>query len=144
MTTLEKLEFKVLILAPVEKVWDILWNDKTYRQWTAVFSPDSQAESDWREGSEIRFLDGKGNGMRSLIENRTDYKEMTFRHLAEIHEGKELSGKWSDAIERYTLKTENGNTEVKVELDSPSEFKNYFSETFPKALLKVKELSESF
>lgn len=48
MTTLE---FKIEINAPKEKVWDILWNDATYKQWTSVFCEGNYVVSDWKEGS---------------------------------------------------------------------------------------------
>ncbi len=45
-------------------------------------------------------------------------------------------------MENYTLKENGGTTELNIDMDSNAEFKNYFSETWPKALEKVKELSE--
>lgn len=65
---MEKLDFSIDINAPKEKVWNVLWNDATYPQWTAVFTEGSHAESDWKEGSQILFLDGKGDGLVSKIE----------------------------------------------------------------------------
>ena len=41
---MERKEFKTAIDAPKEKVWDVLWNDETYRQWTTPFSEGSYAE----------------------------------------------------------------------------------------------------
>ena len=48
---MEKLKFSININAPREKVWDVLLGEKTYPQWTSVFSPDSisTAETDWQE-----------------------------------------------------------------------------------------------
>lgn len=43
MTTLE---FKIEINASKEKVWDVLWNEETYKQWTSVFCEGAYAESD--------------------------------------------------------------------------------------------------
>ena len=57
MTTLE---FKIEINAPKEKVWDILWNDATYKQWTSVFCEGNYVVSDWKEGSKIHFLSPNG------------------------------------------------------------------------------------
>jgi uncharacterized protein YndB with AHSA1/START domain len=36
-------QFKTLIDAPREKVWDILWADDTYQKWTAAFCEGSKA-----------------------------------------------------------------------------------------------------
>jgi hypothetical protein len=141
---MEKLKFNISVKAPREKVWKVLWDDATYRQWTSVFSPDSHAKSDWKEGSKIHFLDGKGNGMYSIIETKIGNTQMTFKHIGEIKNDVEspASSDWGDARESYFLsETENG-TELRVELDAVGEFLDYFKEVFPKALQKVKELSE--
>jgi len=45
-------------------------------------------------------------------------------------------------LENYTFTNQNGKTVVKVEMDSNQEFKSYFEETWPKALKKLKEISE--
>ena len=39
-------KFEVTINATPEKVWDVLWNDLTYTQWTSVFCHGSYAVSD--------------------------------------------------------------------------------------------------
>jgi uncharacterized protein YndB with AHSA1/START domain len=137
-----KLKFNTSINAPKEKVWNALWDDKNYREWTSVFSPDSHAVSDWKEGSKIQFLDGKGNGMYSIIQKRTENEEMIFRHLGEIKDGKETPGQWGDSNESYFLKETNGKTELKTELDAPDDFVKYFEEVFPKALALVKQIAE--
>ncbi|MDN3670698.1 SRPBCC domain-containing protein [Echinicola jeungdonensis] len=144
---MERQKFKILINAKPEKVWKILWDDATYRQWTKVFSEGSRAESDWKEGSKILFLDGKGNGMVSKIEKLIPNKFMSFIHMGTIHEGKEdMSNKgeenWNGAIENYTLIAKNNQTELTVEMDIDHEYKEFFEETFPKAIQKVKELAE--
>ena len=52
---MEKQRFKIAISAKPEKVWDVLWNDQTYREWTSVFSDGSHAETDWKKGSKVLF-----------------------------------------------------------------------------------------
>ena len=36
---MQKLNFKIDINAPKEKVWSTMLEDKTYREWTDSFSP---------------------------------------------------------------------------------------------------------
>ena len=50
---MEKNEFKILIDAPPEKVWNVLWNDASYPQWTSAFAEGSKVETDWKEGSKV-------------------------------------------------------------------------------------------
>ncbi len=65
---MEKQTFSTTINAPKEVVWKTLWDDETYRKWTSVFSATSYAETDWKEGSKVLFLDADGSGMVSRIE----------------------------------------------------------------------------
>ncbi len=139
MTTLK---FTTKINAPKEKVWETLWNDTTYRKWTAAFMEGSYAESDWKEGSKILFLTPKGDGMFSIIEKKIPNQEMTFKHLGELKNGIEESKNWEGAKESYHLEEKNGITELDVQLDSVGEFEQYFNDTFPKALNVLKQIAE--
>ena len=125
-----------------KKVWETLWNDNTYRQWTSVFSEGSYAESDWNEGSKILFLSPKGEGMFSVIDKKIPNEQMTFRHLGEIRNGVEEPKEWANALESYHLKENNGKTELTVALDITDEFAQHFNDIFPKALNVVKEIAE--
>ncbi|HEX6181458.1 MAG TPA: SRPBCC domain-containing protein [Chitinophagaceae bacterium] len=144
---MEKQEFKVFINAPRERVWDVLWNDTTYPAWTAVFSEGSRAVTDWKKGSKVLFVDGQGSGMVSTIAESKPAEFMSFKHLGMIKDGVEDTTsdevkKWAGAVESYSLKPADGNTELTVQIDLSEEWKDYFVTTFPKALDKVKELAE--
>jgi hypothetical protein len=139
MTTLS---FSVTINAPKEIVWDKLWSDAGYRQWTSAFMQGSYAESDWEEGSKIRFLSPSGEGMYSIIEKKLPFEEMTFKHQGEIKNGVEEPKDWAGAIESYQLKEANGITELNVRVDTTEDFLGYMQETFPKALDILKQISE--
>lgn len=119
---MKRKEFKINIEAAKEKVWSVLWNDETYRQWTAPFMPGSRAESDWEEGSKVRFLGPNGNGMFSKIEKSSPYDFMSIVHMGVVIEGvedteSEEAKKWNGAIENYTLTSVGGKTELLVETD---------------------------
>jgi len=139
------LAFSTKINAPKEKVWETLWNDQSYRKWTTPFMEGSYAESDWNEGSKISFLTPSGDGMFSTIQKKTPPVEMVFKHIGEVKNGVEEIKDWGDASESYHLSETNGTTDLAVELkmdDSP-EFEKYFTDTFPKALEIIKQLSEN-
>ena len=135
--------FTIEVNVSPQKVWDVLWTDSTYQQWTAVFSEGSRAVSDWEEGSEILFVNADGNGMYSKIEKMTVPSEMSFLHLGEIKDGVRTVTEWGNGYERYFLSEKNGGTELRVTLDSVPEFADFFNATFPKALAVVKTLSEN-
>ncbi|MEW6468306.1 MAG: SRPBCC domain-containing protein [Bacteroidota bacterium] len=147
LPNINRLSFAIQIKAPREKVWDVLWNDNSYRQWTRVFSEGSYAVSDWKEGSKVHFLSPSGDGMYSTIAKSLRPELMSFKHLGVIKEGKEQplgeeSKKWSGAMENYTLREKDAGTALTVDIDVTDEHRKYFSEVFPKALQIVKELSE--
>jgi uncharacterized protein YndB with AHSA1/START domain len=144
---MKKLAFSIQIDAPRERVWDVLWTDETYRAWTSAFHPGSYAKSDWKEGSKILFLGGEGEGMVSKIARLVPNEYMSFQHLGEIKNGVEdydspQAKGWAGAFENYTLQEKDGGTQVDVELDADDSFADYFQDSFPKALEKVKELAE--
>ncbi len=139
-----KKEFKINIKAPRNLVWHVLWSDITYRQWTSVFHEGSYADSDWNEGSEIKFLGPGGSGMYAIIDKKEEPSFMTFKHIGEIKEGeKQPESNWAGAKEAYALVANGNTTEVIVNMDISEEWLQYFDETFPKALQKVKEITES-
>ncbi|QNJ98741.1 SRPBCC domain-containing protein [Constantimarinum furrinae] len=144
---MKRKEFKIKIDATPHKVWDVLWSDKTYPEWTKVFSDGSHAKTDWQEGSKVLFLDGKGNGMVSRIRKKIDGHYMSFEHLGYVKDDEEiLSGeeveKWQGGQENYTLIQNDGKTELQIEMDIMEEYLDKFNDTFPKALNEVKRISE--
>ena len=141
---MKQLHFSTEINAPRETVWRVLWDDASFRDWSSVFAEGSYAVSDWNEGSTIQFLDpGSGSGMSAVIEKKRPHEFMSFRHIAEIKDGQEQPpAAWSGAHENYTLTARNGRTTLKVDLDSSDEYKAMFEDKFPKALQRVKVLSE--
>ncbi len=144
---MEKQQFTITINAPREKVWNVLLGEKTYLEWTSVFAEGSQVKTDWKKGSKALFLDGKGNGMVSRIAENIPNEFLSIEHLGEIHDGKEdltseRVSQWSGAHENYTLKSDNGKTNLVVDMDITEEFSEMFSQLWPKALKKVKEISE--
>lgn len=144
---MEKQEFNVTIDAPREKVWQSLWNDDTYREWTAVFAEGSRAETDWQQGSKVLFTDGNGSGMVARIAENRPNEYMGIEHLGTLKDGvedteSEETKAWAGARENYTLKNVDGKTSLTVDMDIADEMKDYFMTTFPKALNKVKEIAE--
>jgi uncharacterized protein YndB with AHSA1/START domain len=148
---MEVINFEISIDAPVEKVYKTMLDDQTYREWTKVFNETSHYKGSWDKGSKILFAgedkDGNVGGMVSKIRENVPNKFISIEHLGllqgdkEITSGPELEG-WAGALENYTFKTSNGKTIVETDMDSNSDFKDYFSNTWPLALQKLKEICE--
>jgi uncharacterized protein YndB with AHSA1/START domain len=144
---MEKKKFKIQIDAPREKVWNTLWGKSSYPAWTSAFAEGSHVETDWKKGSKALFLDGKNEGMVSTIAENKPNEFMSIKHLGVVKDGvedvdSEQTKEWAGSLENYTLKTVNGKTELTVDMDVTEEFRDYFDQTWPKALDKLKELAE--
>lgn len=151
---MQKLRHSIFIQAPVEKVWNTMLEDATYRQWTEPFNPGSYYEGDWSEGSIIKFLgvdesgEAQMGGMYSRIAENRPHEFVSIEHLGFV----DLEGnvdttsdevkKWTPAFENYTFTEKDRGTEVTVELDINEEHKEMFDEMWPKALQNLKELAE--
>ncbi len=146
---MERINFSISINAPKEKVWNVLWDETSYCKLTSVFAEGSSVVTDnWKEGSKVLFLDGKGSGMVSRVAANKPNEYMSFKHMGEVKDGvedisSEKINSWSGSMENYTLKESGGKTELKIEMDITKDFKDFMLTTWPKALEQVKLLSEN-
>lgn len=56
MSVIKPIHKSITIHAPAVKVWEVLWNDTTYREWTNFFSPGSYISGTLALGETVRFL----------------------------------------------------------------------------------------
>ncbi|MGB0176236.1 MAG: SRPBCC family protein [Owenweeksia sp.] len=143
----EKLNFSITIEASREKVWDVLLSDETYPIWAAIFMEGSYAKTDWSEGSKVQFLTPDGDGMASRIQKHIPNDTLIIEHLGVVKNGRDIydskeAQEWNGTLEIYRVKQQNGRTLLKIEQDILEEYLDYFNDTWPKALEKVKELAE--
>jgi hypothetical protein len=147
---MKKLHFNVQIKASKEKVWDVMLESETYREWTSEFSPGSYYDGSWDKGAKIKFLSPDGDGMISEIAENRKHEFISIKHLGFIKNGVEDTDSpeikaWTPAYENYTFIQKDGITEVKVDMDVPihmTEYEKMFVEIWPKALTKLKKLCE--
>jgi uncharacterized protein YndB with AHSA1/START domain len=147
----EILHFEIKIAAAALAVQKAMLDDKGYREWTAAFNSSSHFRGSWAKGSKILFIgtdqNGDEGGMVSFIKENIPGKFLSIQHNGVYKNGDEIvSGPevetWAGSLENYTFTEVNGQTIVSVDMDSNEEFKAYFSETWPKALLKLKQVCE--
>ena len=143
-----KSAYTTVIDAPRETVWDRMLAPATYERWTTAFAEGSRYEGSWDEGARIRFLGPEdGSGMVSMIEANRRPAFLSILHLGMLKDGvedttSEAVQAWVGAHENYTFSENGSGTELKVELDVAPEFKDYMNETWPKALVRLKEICE--
>lgn len=152
---MKKIEFKVQINASSKKVYETMLgvvHKTTYENWTAEFNPTSTYEGSWNKGDKICFVgtdeNGKRGGMVSEIAENIPFTVVSIRHNGildgetEITSGVQVES-WSGGLENYFFEEIDGVTSLKVKVDADENYVDYISETWPKALQKLKEITEN-
>jgi hypothetical protein len=141
---INRLQFSIDIKAEKTKIWNALWDEKSYRDWASVFFDGSYAVTEnWKEGSKVLFLSPDQSGIYSIIETHIPNKTMKFKHIGIVTKGKEQpmddeTKIWSGTTETYTLTEGTDCNTLIVEIDVLDEHLDFMKTTLPKALEKVK------
>ena len=123
----------------------------TYSEWTSEFNPSSHFIGSWEKGSKILFLgtdhNGTRGGMVSRIRENIPNRFVSIEHLGIVEDGKEIYNgqkveEWAGALENYTFIDNVRDTLLEIDLDVDSDYGDYFAETWPKALGKLKSICE--
>lgn len=139
------MEFTIAIQAPREAVWDTLWQDETFREWAGIIDPGTYMVGTLKEGNEIQFISAEnGYGVTSLVEKVREGEFLLLKHRADTQDtGKQLrEEEWTGGEESYSLTEKDTVTTLTAAFDVPQEMKAYFTDTYPKALERVKVLAE--
>lgn len=141
---MNKLAFSIDIKADKDTIWKVLWDEHSYRDWAGVFFEGSYAATDhWKEGSKVQFLAPDQSGIYSIIEKHIPNKIMQFKHIGNVVDGKEQAideetKKWTGATEIYELTQGKEASTLAVKIDVMNEHLEFMTNTFPKALEKIK------
>lgn len=147
LITRQQLQLSINIKADKKRIWEVLLNDETYRQWTKPFSESSYFEGDWQEGSKIYFKSGDGNGLVSRVIYHKPYESLSLEHLGEIKGGvedleSEAVKSWQGFQESYFLTEENGIAKFSIAQDITEKEAEWMKSAWEKALIKLKEIAE--
>ena len=147
-TDKKELEFKAEISAPKKKVWDTMLSLDTYKEWTNVAWPGSTFDGQWKKGSDIRFVGPDSSGTLANITDFEPYERVMAKHVAILLKGgaEDRSSadaqRWVGTTESYFFEERNGKTDLTIKMKITPEWENEFKEGWPKALKKLKEISE--
>jgi len=145
---MKEIEFSAEIEAPKKKVWDTMLNHDTYEDWTSVAWPGSTFEGNWKKGTDIRFVGPDSSGTLANIKDLKAYDHVEAEHVAILLKGgaedrtSEDASRWVGTRESYYFDEVNGNTKLTVKLKITPEWEQMFREGWPKALARLKKISE--
>lgn len=149
MANTRRIQFETVIAAPVEKVFQTMIEDASYREWTRPFCEGTYFEGNWVEGERIRFLAPGGDaGMIAEMARVIPNEFISIRHLGMIENGvedttSEAVRAWAPAYENYSFETVPGGTLVRVDQDVAPQWDEYMQRTWPQALGKLKAICEA-
>jgi|GEM_PF-271107 ketosteroid isomerase-like protein len=143
---MKTLHFEIKIKAPRERVWNILWEDKTFRDWASIIDEGTYMIGEMKEGNEVQFISSvNGYGVTSLIEKLAPNEHVLFRQMADTKDSgeREREKEWTGGAESYSLAENNDVTTLTADIDVPPGQEETFKVRFPKALERVKILAEN-
>ena len=138
------MQFSIEIEAPREKVWQTLFDDKTFRDWGSIIDEGQYMEGVLAEGNEVQFISASGMGVTSVIEKLILHEYIAFKQVADTMDSgkKERDKEWTGGTESFELIEKNNSTNLIVKIDIPPGLEEIFEDRFPKALERVKILAE--
>ena len=138
---MKKLEFSIEIETSKEKVWHVLWDDKTFRDWASIIDEGTYMVGNLREGNKVQFISSVGGyGVTSMISKLIPNEFVSFNHNADTKEygESEREDEWTGGTESYSLSESNDVTTLKLTSEVPPSQEKKYKDRFPKALERIK------
>ena len=143
---MEDKTYEIMIHAPRRHVWDIMLGEKTYPLWIKGFSENSKMIGEWKQGTEVDFIDDGRGGTRAILEVVEEPIRVLARHIAVLTEdGKpqtEGMENWIGTREEYLLKEEEGSTALTILMHYHPDYEQMLDEGWGVSLQLLKELCE--
>ena len=139
-------EYSILINSSIQEVWEIMLGENTYPLWVKGFSENSEMFGEWKEGSEVDFIDVGRGGTRAILEVVEKPNRVLAKHIAVLSKDRvpqtEGMENWIGTTEEYLLSEENGVTELKIVMYYHPDYEQMLDEGWRKSLQLLKQLCE--
>ncbi len=142
---MQKQQYSIEIKASRERVWSTLWDDTTLRDWANIIDEGMYMKGELKEGAEVQFISSVGGyGVTSLVEKLVPNESVSFRQMMDTKEfgEQEREKEWTGGTETYALMENEGVTTLTHTTDVPPGLEEIMKNRIPRALERVKELSE--
>ena len=134
------LTYETLINSTAAQVWQTLTAQESYKQWVKAFSPNSQFEGRWEQGSEMKFFDPNIGGTFATLTEVVPGVRIVAEHTATVTKDgiRETNGdmteKWIGSRESYHLHDLGAQTRLVITIETDSIFRDMFDKGWPKAI----------
>jgi uncharacterized protein YndB with AHSA1/START domain len=98
-TIMHTQEFSIHIKASPEKVWSVLWNTETFRDWANIIDEGMYLSGEMKEGNKVQFISSvSGYGVTSLVTKLIPNEFVSFKQLVDTKDNGELEREkeWAD------------------------------------------------
>ena len=146
---MKKLGYSIEIDAARSHVWKTMFEPGKYEQWVKAFSENSRFEGQWEAGATVRFVDPQLGGSKAILEIFEPHRCILAKHVAMITEegneetDSESAKQWIGTTEKYSFSESESKTILAIEMNTHPSFVEMFDACWPKALEKIKLLSEA-
>lgn len=139
----------ILIQAKPENVWAVLVDNELNKIWLREFSEETQAHTDWAEGSRVSFTDHSASGILGFIRSAKPYREMVIEYTGMVDKGQDdFDSDWAQAVKGsheayYLTETETG-TRLDIHVsEMPDDMMEMMYAAWDRALAQWKRLAEA-
>lgn len=142
---MKELEYQITINKPKEVIWNILWDDQTFRDWANNIDEGTYLLGDLIEGNEVQFISSvNGYGVTSLVSKFIPNEYILFKHASDTQNtGTETRDKqWTGGSESYSLIEKDNQTLLIIRSEIPDELVEYFNNAMPIVLKRIQYLCE--
>lgn len=149
---MKTLDFKTTIDADPQLVYSTMIDSVQCLEWIHVFSPNSYFKGGWNKGEILTFCskdeDDKEQGMICRIEKNIPGKELFVQPIGLLQNGKQIMSGESindlhESYDHYLFEANEDQCILTIRVSVFDELEGYFRETWPKAMAKIKSMSES-
>jgi len=81
---MRKMQFSIKIQASRKKVWNTLFDDKTFRDWGSIIDEGQYMLGELKEGNKVQFISSvSGCGVTSLVKKLIPNKFVSFKQVSD-------------------------------------------------------------